>query len=260
MSTAALDVKSVERFVLACHSGGGTLMRRITDVLGPDLGPKLKECWGFDCIYESGHEYACWADALPSQLKSSTSFFFYLANGTLEVTDKKGVVHDIWPYFLQFWRFAYGTPDKPETQRMQNVFLAPALDKPQKLDTLSDVDVFQSFEAISVKQKSISTSKQHPAAQLSPYELFRLKLDLAINEPLPKGMTNWGDQVRHLLKSHYGSVQDLLTPRIKGLFRSTNPASGANIIAQIHHDRCLAEEKKAEERRKALERAGKPRR
>jgi hypothetical protein len=245
MSTAALDIQSVERFVLACHSGGGTLMRKITGVLGPDLGPKLKECWGFDCMYESGQTYACWADALPSQLKSSTSFYFYLANGTLEYVDKAGNVHEVWPYFLELWRFAYGTPDQPEKQRMPNVFMAPALDDP-KLEAIPDQDVFQSFEAISLKQrrlKSDSEAKKQPQAPLSPYEEFRLKLDLAINIPKPKQMQDWGDQVRKRLKSHYGCVQDLMAPRIKGLFRTSNPTSGANIIAQIHHDRCVQEEK-----------------
>jgi hypothetical protein len=260
VGTAALDSKSVDRFVLACHSGGGTLMRQITGVLGPDLGKKLKECWGFDCMYESGHEYACWADSIPSLLGSDTSFYFYLANGTLEVQDKKGVVHEVWPYFLEFWRFAYGTPDKPETQRMQNVFLAPALDNPQKLETLSDDVVFQSSEAISEKQRKLKASsgdQQQPQAPLLPYEEFRLKLDLAINEPKPKQVTNWGDQVRNRLKSHYGWVQDLLAPRIKGMFRKTKPASGANIIAQIHRDRCVEEIKREEERRKRLERGRK---
>jgi hypothetical protein len=85
VSSTSLDTKSsVDKFALACHSGGGRLLREITGVLGPDLGPKLKECWGFDCMYESGHEYACWADSLPSVLGSDTSFYFYLASGTLK--------------------------------------------------------------------------------------------------------------------------------------------------------------------------------
>ena len=68
-------------------------------------------------------------------------------------------------------------------------------------------------------------------------------------------MGDWGDQVRSKVKSHYGSVQDLLAPRITGLFSKTKPASGTNIIAQIHSDRCKAEEKEFQERKKGLERA-----
>ena len=179
-SATALKSSDVERFVLACHSGGGTLMREITRVLGPDLGPKLTECWGFDCMYESGNEYACWADSLPSLLGSETSFYFYLAHGTLE-----GDRGPVWPNFVDFWRFAYGTPDIPEKQRMQNVFLAPALDLPQRLETIDDDIVFQSSRAISDKE-----------APLLPYEEFRLKLDRAINVPKPKDVADWGDQVQ----------------------------------------------------------------
>jgi hypothetical protein len=178
-------------------------------------------------------------------LKSNTCFYFYLANGTLDYTDQDGNLHKIWPYFLELWRFAYGTPDKPEKQRMPNVFMAPALNDP-KLETIPDQDVFQSYEAISLKQrqlKSEADAKKQPQAPLSPYEDLRLKLDLAINEPKPKQMLDWGDQVRKRLKSHYGCVQDLFAPRIKGLFRKSNPASGTNFIAQLHQDRCVREEK-----------------
>jgi hypothetical protein len=253
-STTALSTSNVERFVLACHSGGGRLMREISEVLGPGLGPKLKECWGFDCMYESGHEYACWADALPSRLGSDTSFYFYLAGGTIY-----GTRGPVWPNFVDFWRFAYGTPAKPEPQRMANVFLAPALNDPQRMENMSDNDIFQSYEAIADKERKIEASatdpKQPKQPPLSPYEEFRLKLDRAINVPKPKGMDDWGDQVSSKVKSHYGSVQDLLAPRIKGLFSKTKPASGTNIIAQIHSDRCKAEEKEYQARKKALEQA-----
>ena len=56
-------------------------------------------------------------------------------------------------------------------------------------------------------------------------------------------MDSWGDQVSGKLKKHYDSVADLFQTHIDGLIsRKTNPASGANIIAQIHSDRCLKRE------------------
>src|SRR5207249_3403647 len=140
----------------------------------------------------------------------------------------------------------------PEKQRMANVFLAPALNDPQKMETMSDSDIFQSYEAIAEKQRKIKANaadpKQPKQPPLSPYEDFRLKLDPALNVPKARGVDDWGDQVRKKVKSHYASVQDLFAPRIKGLFSKTKPASGTNIIAQIHSDRCKAEEKEYQAR------------
>jgi hypothetical protein len=42
-----LDVKTL---TIACHSGGGVGMRYLVGTLGK-YQPKLKECWGFDCLY-----------------------------------------------------------------------------------------------------------------------------------------------------------------------------------------------------------------
>jgi len=53
--------------ILACHSGGGLPMRRIAG--GSDKAlTNLRECWGFDCTYNSGDDsfWADWAKARPS--------------------------------------------------------------------------------------------------------------------------------------------------------------------------------------------------
>ena len=44
-----LDIKSL---VIACHSGGGEGMRYLVGTLGK-YQAKLKECWGFDCLYHT---------------------------------------------------------------------------------------------------------------------------------------------------------------------------------------------------------------
>ncbi len=52
--------------ILACHSGGGLPMRNLA--LGKNLcAPKIKECWGFDCLYFNGDEtlWPQWAKARP---------------------------------------------------------------------------------------------------------------------------------------------------------------------------------------------------
>src|SRR5207237_7866772 len=124
---ASLNIKTL---VLACHSGGGDLMRQATGTLG-SLLPQLKECWGYDCMYANGHDYGCWADGLPG-----VSSFFYLANGS-------SVSH-----FLEFWRFAYGSPKQPEPQPMNNVFLAPAL---RGIEFVTDQVAFESPADIEAK-------------------------------------------------------------------------------------------------------------
>jgi hypothetical protein len=46
-SPPKLDIKNL---AIACHSGGGAGMRNLVGTLGK-FQPKLKECWGFDCLY-----------------------------------------------------------------------------------------------------------------------------------------------------------------------------------------------------------------
>jgi hypothetical protein len=224
-STPGLSSKDVDKLVIACHSGGGNKMRQLTEGLGPVLGPKLCECWGFDCVYVSGHTYGCWADALPGALKTGTYFYFYSAAGT----------SNAWGHFRDFWKFAYGTPSNPEKQRMNNVFLSVALQTPV-LEALSDAEVFQSYEAIDLKRQQ--------GTALTDYEKFRLDLDPTLDgfDPntkrrLPKG---WDELVGSRVKGHYQSVQDLFKPRIDGLFSTSKPAAGANVLAQLRSGTCSA--------------------
>src|SRR5437868_2878152 len=47
--SASVDINNL---YIGCHSGGGTAMKSI--VKGDSLGSyksKLKQCWGFDCVY-----------------------------------------------------------------------------------------------------------------------------------------------------------------------------------------------------------------
>jgi hypothetical protein len=42
---------SIRNLFVACHSGGGQAMRKLVGTLGK-YQPMLKECWGFDCLYQ----------------------------------------------------------------------------------------------------------------------------------------------------------------------------------------------------------------
>ncbi len=73
--------------ILACHSGGGLPMRTLAD--GKDrFAASIRECWGFDCLYNKGDAdiWARWARVHPqSRLfihhKKSTRFQSDLLKG-----------------------------------------------------------------------------------------------------------------------------------------------------------------------------------
>jgi hypothetical protein len=142
----------IRNLIIACHSGGGDLMRTATGALG-DLKPVLKECWGFDCMYASGSTYEHWAFSLaPAGVKT----YFYLANGSSAA------------HFAEFWKAAYGTPKRPRAGgRMQNLFLAPAVPGVEL-----DRTAFQSVEEIQGKPDTGN-----------PYEAVRRKVDPFLDDP-----------------------------------------------------------------------------
>ena len=63
--------------ILACHSGGGKPMRALAGGSDKALA-NLRECWGFDCTYNSGDDvfWAKWARSRPS----ARSYFYYIKN------------------------------------------------------------------------------------------------------------------------------------------------------------------------------------
>ena len=52
------------QLVIACHSGGGDPMRQIATT-AQDYTPNLRQCWGFDCLYNGGDDsfWTTWAKA-----------------------------------------------------------------------------------------------------------------------------------------------------------------------------------------------------
>lgn len=63
--------------ILACHSGGGLPMRYIALSKASYAG-KIRECWGFDCTYNTGDDtgWAQWAKMNPA----SRVYIYYIAN------------------------------------------------------------------------------------------------------------------------------------------------------------------------------------
>jgi hypothetical protein len=63
--------------ILACHSGGGKPMRALAGGSNKALA-NLRECWGFDCTYNSGDDafWAKWARSKPS----ARCYFYYIKN------------------------------------------------------------------------------------------------------------------------------------------------------------------------------------
>jgi hypothetical protein len=77
--------------ILACHSGGGIYMRLIA-TSGARYTDRIRECWGFDCLYNTGDEtiWAQWARSRPN----SRLFIHYGSGGTAtrsELLRRQGV-------------------------------------------------------------------------------------------------------------------------------------------------------------------------
>jgi len=73
------QVPPVGNIILACHSGGGARMRSIA-ARSQAYGHQIRECWGFDCLYNKGDEtfWAEWAKAHPN----SKVYIHYGSGGT----------------------------------------------------------------------------------------------------------------------------------------------------------------------------------
>jgi hypothetical protein len=68
---------SLGNLILACHSGGGLPMRHIATSKA-SYAAKIRECWGFDCTYNTGDDthWVQWAKRNPSSRLS----IYYIAN------------------------------------------------------------------------------------------------------------------------------------------------------------------------------------
>jgi hypothetical protein len=197
-----LGSTTIGRLVIACHSGSGEMMKTATGALG-NLKANLKQCWGYDCMYVN--DYTTWMSNLSQQ-----SLYFYQGNGSYASV------------FRTHWEYAYGTPNNPKKPRLNHVFLAPGTkNPPADLECLTDAEIFQSFEAIKLKADNCQ--------KLTTYEIWRLNdLDPLLDKAKDSG---WATKVSGSVKGHYQVVQDLVAPRIEGLFAASPLAAG--LLAQL---------------------------
>lgn len=167
---------------IAGHSGGGTGIISSVAALG-GYKDRLRECWGFDCLYGNGQTWYEWAKA-----RTGIPLYFYYGKGT-KPSDNADV--------LGFWKRVYGTPKSPIplAGRLRSVFLAPALP-----GTELDMVAFQSTDDILAKAKAVDR-----------YEEVRRKVDPLLD----KSDAYWSALVKEGLKEHYPVVSELLCPRIK---------------------------------------------
>lgn len=182
-----LDTRPPARFqiadlYLAGHSGGGGGITSAVAALG-GYKDKLRQIWGFDCLYGSGETWYAWARA-----QKGVPLYFYYGRGT-----RPAFNGDV----LGFWNKHYGTPRRPVSTaaRLPWVHLAPALP-----GTSLDSVAFQSPEEIRAKSR--------PGNR---YEEVRAKVD-----PLVENTGQyWSTLMSQGLKGHYEVVSELLGPRIR---------------------------------------------
>jgi hypothetical protein len=201
----------IKNLIVAGHSAGGGLMQAVTKTMDEKFLANLKECWGFDCMYQ---EYGCWADSL--RPPDGVNFFFYLADSSSA------------SLFKEFWKFAYGTPQSPDPQPMHNVHLAPSATffRPPRakgerrppppegiaFESLSDLEVFQTLDDIQQKEQN--------GASLTSYEKFRKQVDPLLD----RNSMEYEGALKPLM-SHFGVVQRVLKTRIANMLDAKNLSS-----------------------------------
>jgi hypothetical protein len=82
-SHLAVKPTSVGQIVLSGHSKGGSHMRRIV-AAGDSMAERIRECWGFDCMY-GGADPEAWKAWAAADTKRRRFFHYYLVG-----RDKKG--------------------------------------------------------------------------------------------------------------------------------------------------------------------------
>jgi hypothetical protein len=183
-SKSAPDSLSLGKLILACHSGGGVMMKAAAQHLGSYYDDNLKECWGFDCFYDD--DYPDWSRRNPTPAK-----YWYVGDGSGQGGD----------HAFEFMKEQYGTPKKPipEKQRIANTYLAYAVDK--VLTTMNSV-AFQ----------PVIEDPDDWGLRRDVYSEVRRATDRYLDDT--NASTYWS-KLRPKLTNHFQVVRNLLGPRIK---------------------------------------------
>ncbi|MDQ3331155.1 MAG: hypothetical protein M3552_10955, partial [Planctomycetota bacterium] len=170
---------AIESLAVAGHSAGGAMMRDAVAALG-DQRSSLKECWGFDCLYDD-----LWPGWVTSSALSDVKLYMYFAKGI------RG------SRVIDLWTKTYGTLKKPRPGgRPRNVFMTPSL---KALGTLVDRTAFQTSEEIQKK------------TALDDYERLRKAADPLLDSRNPG---EYWSKLSSKLKGHFEVVADVFGPRI----------------------------------------------
>jgi hypothetical protein len=180
-STSATDSLSLGNLIFACHSAGGVMMKTAVEHLGPYY-EKLKECWGFDCFYDTG--YPAWSRKHPKPAK-----YWYVGDGS-----GQGGSH-----CFKFMKEQYGTPKKPEKRGIENTYLAYAVDK-----VLTTMD--------SVAFQPVIENPNDWGARRDVYTQVRRDTDRYLADA---DHSIYWSKLRPKLLNHFQVVRDLFGPRLK---------------------------------------------
>lgn len=172
------SVPTIESLVVAGHSAGGAMMRDAVAALGNHRA-SLKECWGFDCLYDD-----LWPGWVVNSSLADIQIYMYFAKGI------RG------SRVIDLWTKTYGTLKKPRNIRPRNVFMTPSI---KALGTLVDRTAFQTSEEIQKK------------TALDDYERLRQSADPLLDSRNPSAY--WSKLVPKL-KGHFEVVADVFGPRI----------------------------------------------
>jgi hypothetical protein len=173
----------IDKLVLACHSGGGELMRTASDTLDDFRTNNLVECWGFDCLYGPVDPWFQWASS-----HIDATLFLYYGQGT---SPANGGVP------VEFWRRIYGSPKQPQKAPLNHVKLAPAVAGVEQ-----DAVAFQSVADIAAKSNTTNN-----------YEKIRKQVD-----PLLDDTAAYWKILNPVAFTHYQVVTGLFGQRIQALF------------------------------------------
>jgi len=131
---------TIKNLVIACHSGGGAVMRQLAKAIG-NFDKKLNACWGFDCLYSRG-DAKFWYDWVK---ENDVPLYIVFGNTTM--------CQSIWLYSMKNGRADAGTTkEKAKTacdetkfghildpadksKKVQKIFVAIANATPTPLDT-----------------------------------------------------------------------------------------------------------------------------
>lgn len=169
------------RLFIGCHSGGGEGMLKMPNGLGSHLD-KLKECWGYDCIYSGNYE---------AKIRGHPKVTFFLYSSTT-------FNH---AYDLYVKKYGNHFTGAAPSAALANLRLA-----------IAPTSRWMGVEDDSRAFVGTSTILKHKDNAMS-YESFRRGVDLSVETP--KSWMKFRRENAAHLRPHFETPATLLRPRIE---------------------------------------------